>query len=197
MICQQDPFIYGCKDFNNYAAAAMGIPDYGFCLADADADADEKPNPQILLDSNPSVGFWDSPPANSSSETVVDGFLSSPAAAAGRRKRRRAKSMKNKEEMENQRMTHIAVERNRRRQMNDYLAILRSLMPPSYAQRVIPSFHCSREFPWLYFLINILIPLIIVTVGILNYLSLFLLNRNLANYCMQIQIIYTTYVCTY
>lgn len=135
MICQQDPFIYGCKDFNNYAAAAMGIPDYGFCLADADADADEKPNPQILLDSNPSVGFWDSPPANSSSETVVDGFLSSPAAAAGRRKRRRAKSMKNKEEMENQRMTHIAVERNRRRQMNDYLAILRSLMPPSYAQR--------------------------------------------------------------
>ncbi|GFP90856.1 transcription factor bhlh96 [Phtheirospermum japonicum] len=43
--------------------------------------------------------------------------------------------MKNKEEMENQRMTHIAVERNRRRQMNDYLAVLRSLMPPSYAQR--------------------------------------------------------------
>jgi hypothetical protein len=34
-------------------------------------------------------------------------------------------------------MTHIAVERNRRRQMNEYLAVLRSLMPPSYAQRVI------------------------------------------------------------
>ncbi|KAF0928420.1 hypothetical protein E2562_003238 [Oryza meyeriana var. granulata] len=32
-------------------------------------------------------------------------------------------------------MTHIAVERNRRRQMNEYLAVLRSLMPPSYAQR--------------------------------------------------------------
>lgn len=52
------------------------------------------------------------------------------------RKRRRTKGFKNKEEMENQRMTHIAVERNRRRQMNDYLAVLRSLMPPSYAQRV-------------------------------------------------------------
>ncbi|GER34480.1 basic helix-loop-helix (bHLH) DNA-bindingsuperfamily protein [Striga asiatica] len=54
-----------------------------------------------------------------------------------RNKRRRSKTkvMKNREEMENQRMTHIAVERNRRRQMNDYLAILRSLMPPSYAQR--------------------------------------------------------------
>ncbi|VVA95014.1 unnamed protein product [Arabis nemorensis] len=32
-------------------------------------------------------------------------------------------------------MTHIAVERNRRKQMNEYLAVLRSLMPPSYAQR--------------------------------------------------------------
>ncbi|KAH6796617.1 hypothetical protein C2S52_021171 [Perilla frutescens var. hirtella] len=55
--------------------------------------------------------------------------------AASHRKRRRAKTLKNKEEMENQRMTHIAVERNRRRQMNDYLSLLRSLMPPSYAQR--------------------------------------------------------------
>ena len=59
------------------------------------------------------------------------------AAGGGRRKRRRrTKSSKNKEEIENQRMTHIAVERNRRKQMNDYLAVLRSLMPPSYAQRV-------------------------------------------------------------
>ncbi|KAL0877900.1 hypothetical protein Bca101_027606 [Brassica carinata] len=57
------------------------------------------------------------------------------AARMGRRKRRRTKSSKNKEEVENQRMTHIAVERNRRKQMNEYLAVLRSLMPPSYAQR--------------------------------------------------------------
>lgn len=57
-------------------------------------------------------------------------------AEASRRKRRRAKSCKNKEEVENQRMTHIAVERNRRKQMNEYLAVLRSLMPPSYVQRV-------------------------------------------------------------
>ncbi|KAL5205920.1 hypothetical protein ABZP36_034129 [Zizania latifolia] len=54
---------------------------------------------------------------------------------AGRRKRRRARPAKNKEEVESQRMTHIAVERNRRKQMNEYLAVLRSLMPPSYAQR--------------------------------------------------------------
>ncbi|KAI7752103.1 hypothetical protein M8C21_023114 [Ambrosia artemisiifolia] len=32
-------------------------------------------------------------------------------------------------------MTHIAVERNRRKQMNEHLAVLRSLMPESYVQR--------------------------------------------------------------
>ncbi|CAA0831188.1 Transcription factor bHLH96 [Striga hermonthica] len=55
--------------------------------------------------------------------------------ARNKRRRTKTKVMKNQEEMETQRMTHIAVERNRRRQMNEYLAILRSLMPPSYAQR--------------------------------------------------------------
>ncbi|XP_062199406.1 transcription factor bHLH94-like [Phragmites australis] len=56
-------------------------------------------------------------------------------APAGRRKRRRTRVVKNREEVESQRMTHIAVERNRRKQMNEYLAVLRSLMPPAYAQR--------------------------------------------------------------
>jgi len=40
------------------------------------------------------------------------------------------------EEAESQRMTHIAVERNRRRLMNDHLASLRSLIPSSYIPRV-------------------------------------------------------------
>ncbi|PWZ44211.1 Transcription factor bHLH71 [Zea mays] len=54
----------------------------------------------------------------------------------GRRKRRRRqRSTKNAEDAESQRMTHIAVERNRRRQMNEYLAALRSLMPDSYVHR--------------------------------------------------------------
>ncbi|XP_024932304.2 transcription factor bHLH70 isoform X1 [Ziziphus jujuba] len=52
-----------------------------------------------------------------------------------RRKRKRIRPAKNKEEVESQRMTHIAVERNRRRQMNDHLNVLRSLMPTSYIQR--------------------------------------------------------------
>ncbi|KAM0880895.1 hypothetical protein ACQ4PT_033275 [Festuca glaucescens] len=55
---------------------------------------------------------------------------------AGRRKRRRrSRICRNREDAESQRMTHIAVERNRRRQMNEYLAELRSLMPESYAHR--------------------------------------------------------------
>ncbi|GJN26586.1 hypothetical protein PR202_gb14528 [Eleusine coracana subsp. coracana] len=55
----------------------------------------------------------------------------------GRRKRRRReRKMRNREDAESQRMTHIAVERNRRRQMNEYLAALRSLMPESYVHRV-------------------------------------------------------------
>ena len=59
-----------------------------------------------------------------------------PVEMAPRRKRRRTKCYKNKEEVESQRMAHIAVERNRRKQMNEYLGLLRSLMPESYAQRV-------------------------------------------------------------
>ncbi|KAJ3676935.1 hypothetical protein LUZ60_002659 [Juncus effusus] len=67
----------------------------------------------------------------SSSPSVKNG---SSDQVAGSRKRR-LKSTKNKQEVENQRMTHIAVERNRRKLMNEYLSILRSLMPASYAQR--------------------------------------------------------------
>ena len=82
---------------------------------------EEKPNPQNL------DGYWDSWPESGKC----------------RRKRRRVRPTKNKEQMENQRMTHIAVERNRRRQMNDYLAVLRSIMPPSYAQRVCHIILCT------------------------------------------------------
>lgn len=68
------------------------------------------------------------------------------AGVQGRKKRRRKPRVcKNKEEAETQRITHIAVERNRRKQMNEHLAVLRSLMPESYVQRVrytfmLPSF---------------------------------------------------------
>ncbi|KAL8472182.1 hypothetical protein ACS0TY_029409 [Phlomoides rotata] len=130
VIFQQDPYLYGCKDYNYNMAG----DNYNFDL------------PQNL-EQVPEYGYWEcSPPSSaaqnttSSSETCGGhGFFSGGGAgkpaAATHRKRRRTKPVKNKEEMENQRMTHIAVERNRRRQMNDYLAVLRSLMPPSYSQR--------------------------------------------------------------
>ncbi|KAL1317823.1 hypothetical protein HN51_070009 [Arachis hypogaea] len=50
-------------------------------------------------------------------------------------KRKRPRTVKTSEEVESQRMTHIAVERNRRKQMNEHLRVLRSLMPGSYVQR--------------------------------------------------------------
>ncbi|MCO5582264.1 hypothetical protein L7F22_036156 [Adiantum nelumboides] len=51
------------------------------------------------------------------------------------RKRKRSRGCKNSEEVESQRITHIAVERNRRRQMNEHLCALRSLVPSTYIQR--------------------------------------------------------------
>ncbi|GAB4844728.1 hypothetical protein Ancab_038118 [Ancistrocladus abbreviatus] len=62
-------------------------------------------------------------------------LLKCPPITKERRKRKRARPVKNKEDVESQRMTHIAVERNRRRQMNDHLNALRTLLPPSYTQR--------------------------------------------------------------
>ncbi|XWS35122.1 hypothetical protein CRYUN_Cryun21dG0099200 [Craigia yunnanensis] len=50
-------------------------------------------------------------------------------------KRKRPRTIKTSEEVESQRMTHIAVERNRRKQMNEHLRVLRALMPGSYFQR--------------------------------------------------------------
>ncbi|KAJ8765750.1 hypothetical protein K2173_014872 [Erythroxylum novogranatense] len=58
-----------------------------------------------------------------------------PAISQGRRKRRRSKNVKNMEQIEHQRMVHITVERNRRKQMSEYLTGLRSMMPSSYVQR--------------------------------------------------------------
>lgn len=72
----------------------------------------------------------------SSNDGGGDATATVSAAPKERRKRKRAaRPSKNKEQVESQRMTHIAVERNRRRQMNEHLSALRSLMPPSYVQR--------------------------------------------------------------
>lgn len=95
----------------------------GVCNDDTSADATVALAPQEIA-AHRSYSFQPEAPAER------------PAAVQGRKKRRRRPRVcKNKEEAETQRMTHIAVERNRRKQMNEHLAVLRSLMPESYVQR--------------------------------------------------------------
>lgn len=76
-----------------------------------------------------------SPPPSSAVAASSSGRRKAAASEAARRRRRRPKAVRNTDEMESQRRNHIAVERNRRRQMNEYLSVLRSAMPPSYTQR--------------------------------------------------------------
>ena len=66
-------------------------------------------------------------------------IIKNPNSEPNKNKRKRPRTIKTTEEVESQRMTHIAVERNRRKQMNEHLRVLRSLMPGSYVQRVIHS----------------------------------------------------------
>ncbi|PIA58572.1 hypothetical protein AQUCO_00500478v1 [Aquilegia coerulea] len=95
----------------------------------------------ILFSNNES--FEDLTPLDSSSSMQLGGgsFMktqddaSNSTTPRSRKRSRRPRVCKNKEEAETQRMTHITVERNRRKQMNEYLAVLRSLMPESYTQR--------------------------------------------------------------
>lgn len=67
---------------------------------------------------------------------MLGGSLQKSPSTEARNRRKRTRSVKTSEEVESQRMTHIAVERNRRKQMNEHLRVLRSLMPSSYVQRV-------------------------------------------------------------
>lgn len=132
VVSQQEPCSYGFINSNTFAFED-GIP----------------ANYETLVQNGGGFGFNNLNSSYSSvmQQTCDGGFFTgdfppvevqAPAeSSSGRRKRRRVnRSHKNKEELENQRMTHITVERNRRKQMNDYLNALRSLMPPSYVQRV-------------------------------------------------------------
>ncbi|XP_009373431.1 transcription factor bHLH96 isoform X1 [Pyrus x bretschneideri] len=139
---QEYPFSFGCKDFYSFNGGGSWGSDF--------ISQDQQGNNEYwdYCSSSPSllqnVKDWDpntSPEACTVDQSCQSGqhlsAMEAPPqlATTSRRKRRRTKSSKNKEEIENQRMTHIVVERNRRKQMNEYLAVLRSLMPQSYAQR--------------------------------------------------------------
>ncbi|GMY21442.1 transcription factor bHLH94-like [Fagus crenata] len=152
VVFPQDPFAYGAKDlYNLLGGGNWGYEDYGLAKEDEQTGSfdflesqtesclygDYNSSPpdsmipnlhhhEVLHHSNPCLTPYESQQVDHTSTTTT---------TSTRPKRRRAKSRKNKEEIENQRMTHIAVERNRRKQMNEYLSVLRSLMPDSYVQR--------------------------------------------------------------
>jgi hypothetical protein len=151
VVFPQDIRSYGCKDYLYSLVEIDTTRSEGSCSHNNGCQTKEEDlfgiinnnlNQNIYANwdsSSPSVmqngkDQWDS---NSSPETSNLPSLTVEAMTTSRRrKRRRAASPKNDEEIEFQRMTHIAVERNRRKQMNEYLAVLRSMMPRSYAKRV-------------------------------------------------------------
>ncbi|KAK7277897.1 hypothetical protein RJT34_22916 [Clitoria ternatea] len=136
----QDPFgvvkdFYNCNLLSGYDYEHLKLNHHHHHL-----DKQEQASITTFLDTP--YGDWTSssssmllPHLNNDPTTTNHNLDTSPSITTTRPKRRRAKSRKNKEEIENQRMTHIAVERNRRKQMNEYLSVLRSLMPDSYIQR--------------------------------------------------------------
>ncbi|OEL29168.1 hypothetical protein BAE44_0009813 [Dichanthelium oligosanthes] len=110
----------------------------------------------VMLEEGPQDGRKRNAAAFAADLDLLESCVTQAAAAAGapvasapatraerRRKRPRPRTRaapppekrRKPEEAESQRMTHIAVERNRRRLMNDHLASLRSLIPSSYIPR--------------------------------------------------------------
>ncbi|XP_038878615.1 transcription factor bHLH96-like [Benincasa hispida] len=132
VVFPQDPFVY--KDLFNLVNSSSRLN----FIHDQDEDfynlANQSQNSPPLLDQY-DYNFNDESRRVelSAVETVVVAGEMQGGGGSGRR--RRGRTQKNKEEIENQRMTHITVERNRRKQMNEYLSVLRSLMPHSYVQR--------------------------------------------------------------
>ncbi|XP_060169061.1 transcription factor bHLH96-like [Lycium barbarum] len=161
-ITQQHQYLYGLLGTTNWVGTGSGSSsgfdyhnyeafDHEFLANNQNVaqDYDDYPNwnlpPPLLVDSHNEFHQW----GQNSSSVLDHNFtipdqqeqlpqLDSPiemSSSATRPRRRRARTKKNEEEIENQRMTHIAVERNRRKQMNEYLSVLRTLMPESYVQR--------------------------------------------------------------
>ncbi|KAL5207854.1 hypothetical protein ABZP36_032289 [Zizania latifolia] len=107
--------------FNASAAASFLFDNADFCDVGINIGAGGQAQPLRLA--------AEAPPGEKAEAEAMS------SAPPRKKRRRRVRSCKSREETETQRMTHIAVERNRRRQMNGYLAVLRSLMPEPYVQR--------------------------------------------------------------
>lgn len=130
LLYPQDPFTYGFnKDHYNYNL--LTDSEANFDYTNFNLQNEEQGFVSTFLKNQQTENY---PYENWSNNCPS---LDSSISTRSRSKKRRVKTSKNKEEIENQRMTHIAVERNRRKQMNEYLSVLRSLMPESYVQRVL------------------------------------------------------------
>ena len=147
VVFPQDPFVYKDHLFMNLVNSSSCLNFIDNHQANDQDDHDFYYLPNLSVQNNSPI-FLDDDHYNFNDESVrqvVDSTLMTSEMKDGggsermgrrRQQRRRGKTQKNKEEIENQRMTHIVVERNRRKQMNEYLSTLRSLMPHSYVQRV-------------------------------------------------------------
>ncbi|XP_057439412.1 transcription factor bHLH94-like [Lotus japonicus] len=151
----QDPFGYGIKDHNLLADVELsnwGYEDFNLNLENEEQQGgsisicsflenqtENYPcvdwSPQSMEVELPHKNEQNMSNPSSDASNCNTHNLDSSTSTPSPPKRRRARSRKNKEEIENQRMTHIAVERNRRKQMNEYLSVLRSIMPESYVPR--------------------------------------------------------------
>lgn len=158
----QDPFGYGIKDHNLLADVELsnwGYEDFNLNLENEEQQGgsisicsflenqtENYPcvdwSPQSMEVELPHKNEQNMSNPSSDASNCNTHNLDSSTSTPSRPKRRRARSRKNKEEIENQRMTHIAVERNRRKQMNEYLSVLRSIMPESYVPRVLHLSFC-------------------------------------------------------
>ncbi|CAL1392553.1 unnamed protein product [Linum trigynum] len=103
-IYSQDPFGYPPLFKDHYG--------YGF---QQEQEEEEDGALGIILEDK--IMFNDSIATFFNPSPQEEALAGSTSIAPARRKRRRTKNAKNKEEIESQRMTHIAVERNRRKQM--------------------------------------------------------------------------------
>ncbi|KAI5424280.1 hypothetical protein KIW84_030463, partial [Lathyrus oleraceus] len=133
---QQDPFTYGFKELFNYNLLTDSEPNFNY----NNFNLQNEQQHGFLNNQTENWSNYNSSPQMENQvkelNVVSNPSLDTSTPTRSRSKKRRVKTSKNKEEIENQRMTHIAVERNRRKQMNQYLSVLRSLMPQSYVQRV-------------------------------------------------------------
>lgn len=121
VVFPEDPFTYyNCKEVQSLLGECWGF-DFGDQVQCENEHFLSIPENQTA---DHECSEWNHQP-NVPSTAVID-----------RPKRRRYKRGKNKKEMESQRMAHIATERNRRKQMNEHLSVLRSLMPDSHVHKV-------------------------------------------------------------